>query len=88
MTQKNWIIYGAYGYSGRLIAQHAKSLGMQPILAGRNEQETKAFAKELNLPYAVFNLSDQEKADITLKWYRKIIDRSDIIERTFLNQWS
>ncbi len=31
-----------------------------------------------------FGLSDEEKEDIKLVWYRKIVKRSDIIEREFL----
>ena len=33
---KHWLIYGANGYTGRLIALQAKRLGLQPILAGRS----------------------------------------------------
>ena len=32
---KNWMIYGANGYTGKLIAQQAVKLGLTPILAGR-----------------------------------------------------
>jgi short subunit dehydrogenase-like uncharacterized protein len=31
-----WMLYGAVGYTGTLIAQHALDRGHQPILAGRN----------------------------------------------------
>ena len=31
-----WLLYGANGYTGELIARHAKARGMTPILAGRN----------------------------------------------------
>lgn len=34
-SQHGWMIYGAYGYTGRLIVEHALSRGHQPLLAGR-----------------------------------------------------
>ena len=30
-----WMIYGANGYTGRLVAAEAKRLGLNPLLAGR-----------------------------------------------------
>jgi hypothetical protein len=32
----DWMIYGANGYTGALIAREAKKRGAAPILAGRN----------------------------------------------------
>lgn len=55
---KNWLIYGANGYTGRLIAQQAKSLGLQPILAGRSA-DIQRLGAELGLPVRQFDLSNQ-----------------------------
>jgi short subunit dehydrogenase-like uncharacterized protein len=55
---KNWLIYGANGYTGRLIAQQAKSLGLQPILAGRSA-DIQRLGTELGLPVRQFDLSNQ-----------------------------
>ncbi|MES2491417.1 MAG: saccharopine dehydrogenase NADP-binding domain-containing protein [Pseudomonadota bacterium] len=52
----NWLIYGANGYTGELIAREAKSRGMTPILAGRNAAKIAALGKELGLEYRVFGL--------------------------------
>ncbi|MFZ3186374.1 MAG: hypothetical protein A2Y50_05955 [Pseudomonadales bacterium RIFCSPLOWO2_12_59_9] len=54
---KNWLIYGANGYTGRLIALHAKSLGLQPILAGRSADIHQVGA-ETGLPVRQFDLSN------------------------------
>jgi short subunit dehydrogenase-like uncharacterized protein len=51
-----WMIYGANGYTGRLIAQEAKRRGMMPILAGRNAQALRALASETGFPLRVFGL--------------------------------
>ena len=53
-----WMIYGANGYTGRLIAGAAAGRGMQPVLAGRNGPEVEALAADLALSSAVFDLSD------------------------------
>jgi short subunit dehydrogenase-like uncharacterized protein len=54
-----FMIYGANGYTGRLISREAAKRGMKPMLAGRNRDEVAALANELNLPYRVFGLSDK-----------------------------
>jgi len=61
------MIYGANGYSGELIARHAKDKGMNPILAGRNQQSIKNLAKELSCDYKIFDLSDQNQIVENLK---------------------
>jgi short subunit dehydrogenase-like uncharacterized protein len=35
MVNKSWLLYGAYGYTGSLVAQQAKERGHEPVLAGR-----------------------------------------------------
>ena len=54
----SFLIYGAYGYTGRLIAQEAKRRGLEPILAGRNQKKLSAQAAELDLGCRLFNLDD------------------------------
>ena len=52
------LIYGAYGYTGELIAYEAVRRGMKPILAGRDEAKLKPLAEKLGLPYAAFSVDD------------------------------
>jgi short subunit dehydrogenase-like uncharacterized protein len=54
----NWMIYGANGYTGRLIAELAKAEGLTPTLAGRNVEAVKRLAEKLELPHRVFALDD------------------------------
>lgn len=54
---KQLMIYGANGYTGKLIAKQAVDKGYQPVLAGRNQMVIEALAKELNLPCRVFSLN-------------------------------
>lgn len=44
-----WLLYGANGYTGRLIADEAVRRGEQPILAGRNAREIESMARALSL---------------------------------------
>jgi short subunit dehydrogenase-like uncharacterized protein len=54
-----WLIYGANGYTGKLVAQEAKRRRMTPILAARDERAVVALAEELDLPQRVFDLTDR-----------------------------
>ncbi|QBR72185.1 hypothetical protein CU048_13920 [Beijerinckiaceae bacterium] len=52
----DWMIYGANGYTGELIAREAKTRGKAPILAGRNASKIAGLAGELHLPSKAFAL--------------------------------
>jgi short subunit dehydrogenase-like uncharacterized protein len=54
----SWLIYGANGYTGGLIAREAIRRHLRPTLAGRNADAVKALASELGLEYRIFALSD------------------------------
>ena len=36
----DWMIYGATGYTGQLVAQEAVKRGHKPLLAGRSASQT------------------------------------------------
>jgi short subunit dehydrogenase-like uncharacterized protein len=54
------LVYGANGYTGRLIADLCATYGLQPLLAGRNEVALKEMGANLNLPYKVVGLNQPE----------------------------
>jgi short subunit dehydrogenase-like uncharacterized protein len=60
-----WMIYGATGYSGRMIAEKAVELGLTPILAGRS-QAVQELADGLKLKSRIFELSNIDLAGIGL----------------------
>lgn len=64
---KTWIIYGSYGYTGRLIAEKAVNSHTNVILSGRNEEKLKKQSEKLGLPYHTADLSDPAKMDRLLK---------------------
>ena len=55
---KRFLLYGAYGYTGKLITHLAKDYGLTPILAGRNEEKLRQLSEESGYSYKTFDLSD------------------------------
>ncbi len=53
-----WLLYGAYGYTGRLIAERAVERGHRPVLAGRRRRRVEAIGERLGLPYRAFGLDE------------------------------
>ncbi len=53
-----WLLYGANGYTGELVAREAARRGLAPVLAGRNAAAVAALAAELGLPHRAFGLDD------------------------------
>ena len=57
-----WMIYGANGYTGRLVAAEARRRDLKPVLAGRRAGPIEKLAAELGLPVRVFDLDDATAA--------------------------
>jgi len=66
-SMKNFLIYGANGYTGELIAREAARRGLKPILSGRSQNKVEPLAKELNLTCRTFSLEDKKSLEYTLK---------------------
>ncbi len=55
--KSDWLLYGATGYTGQLIAQQARRRGLTPILAGRRAT-VQAIAATLQLPFRQIALDE------------------------------
>ncbi len=55
---KKFLVYGSYGYTGKLIVKQAVKEGLQPILAGRDEKQLREQASKYGLEYRAFDLSN------------------------------
>lgn len=55
-----WMIYGANGYTGELIAREAARRGLKPVLAGRKRASVEGLARALGLEGCSFGLDDPE----------------------------
>jgi short subunit dehydrogenase-like uncharacterized protein len=53
-----WMIYGAYGYTGQLVAAEAVRRGHRPVLAGRAEKKLAPVAERLGLDWVAVDLRD------------------------------
>jgi short subunit dehydrogenase-like uncharacterized protein len=67
MPDSEMMIYGANGYTGRLMIDEAVSIGLKPVLAGRTEASIKSLADKYNLPYRTFSLDDNENLPLYLE---------------------
>ncbi|MGN6184725.1 MAG: saccharopine dehydrogenase family protein [Thermoanaerobaculia bacterium] len=61
-----WLIYGANGYTGELIAREAAHRGMRPILAGRDAAKIEPLARELGLEWRAFDLEHPDLSGVQL----------------------
>ena len=64
---RQWMIYGANGYAGRLLAREAVKQGLRPVLAGRKRHEIEALANALGLECRVFRLNNASATQQALK---------------------
>jgi short subunit dehydrogenase-like uncharacterized protein len=64
---KPWMIYGANGYTGTLVAEAAAAAGLKPLLAGRNRETLGPLAQRLGLEKRVFPLLGQSSIAASLE---------------------
>ncbi|HEY2577127.1 MAG TPA: saccharopine dehydrogenase NADP-binding domain-containing protein [Streptosporangiaceae bacterium] len=55
-----WLLYGAYGFTGTLVARLAVARGERPVLAGRSAGKVAELAGQLGLEHRVFGLTDPD----------------------------
>jgi len=60
-SDKQIMIYGANGYTGKLIAEYAIAQGLKPILAGRNKPAISNLGEKLSLETRIFSLDSVEE---------------------------
>ena len=72
MDDNRFFLYGANGYTGRLIARYAGDYGLEPMLAGRREDPLKSLSRQLNLPYQVIDLDDQQNLEKEIKKFKVV----------------
>ena len=52
------VVYGSYGYTGKLIVNECRSKNLAVVLAGRNEEQLKKQSEQSGYPYQVVNSDD------------------------------
>jgi short subunit dehydrogenase-like uncharacterized protein len=67
------MLYGAYGYTGALVAEAACRAGARPVLAGRNPDAVRPLAERLGLPWVAFELTDPARVAAELAGQRALL---------------
>lgn len=52
------IVYGSYGYTGKLIVEECKTKNLSVILSGRNEEALKKQSEQSGYPYTTVDIDD------------------------------
>lgn len=60
------LIYGAYGYTGRLIIEECINQGIRPLIAGRNREKLKAVAEIHGLEFEAFEVAETKQLEAWL----------------------
>ncbi len=63
---QDWMIYGANGYTGELIAREAVARGLRPVLAGRDAAAVAVLAGQLGLAHRIFSVETPVLAGMEL----------------------
>lgn len=67
------LIYGAAGFTGTLISHEAVKRGLKFEIAGRNYEEVSTLAKELNVPFHVFEVDDE------MGWKKSLFGKTSLL---------
>jgi short subunit dehydrogenase-like uncharacterized protein len=66
IMDKKWMIYGANGYTGKLVVEEAVRRKLKPVLAGRSRAAIEPLAKSFDLPFKVFSLKNAQELNQAL----------------------
>jgi short subunit dehydrogenase-like uncharacterized protein len=83
MSSGRLLIYGAYGYTGELIARAARERGLSPVLGGRRPQPLNELADELELESQAFLLESREIVERRLREVDAVLLCAGPFARTF-----
>lgn len=67
------MVYGAYGYTGRLVLERAVAAGLKPVVAGRDAARIESLALEFGLPHRSFDLDNTEQLRRGLEGMRAVL---------------
>lgn len=77
-----FLLYGATGYTGQLIAEACASRGLRPTLAGRNASTLQSLAERLGLPWVAAPLEDDAGLDRALSGVGAVLHCAGPFSRT------
>lgn len=69
-----FLLYGAYGYTGLIILERAKNLGLEPVIAGRDKAKLEDLAKKYNVEYVAFDLEVRQIVVDQIKGFNVVLN--------------
>lgn len=80
----DWLLYGAYGYSGRLILNELERRDLpMPVLAGRNPEKLSTLAKKYKTKPLALELSDERNLRKSFAGYKLVLNVAGPFSKTF-----
>ncbi|WP_342104741.1 saccharopine dehydrogenase family protein [Methylobacterium sp. SI9] len=76
------LIYGATGYTGTLLAEHARAQGLRPILAGRDPDKLRPLARRLDLESRAARLDEPKRLRAALAGVAAVIHAAGPFSKT------
>jgi len=76
------IIYGATGYSGRLLTHAAVERGFRPVVCGRSAEKVEALASEHGLPHRVASVADPEQLRVAFDGATVVVNAAGPFSKT------
>ncbi|MFP4632437.1 MAG: saccharopine dehydrogenase family protein [Halobacteriales archaeon] len=74
------LIYGSYGYTGRLVVEEALRRGFEPALGGRRQEEVESQADETGLESLAF---ESDEADDHVEGFDAVLNCAGPFSRTY-----
>lgn len=69
----DFVLYGAYGYTGRLIVRMAADFGLRPLLSGRNEEKLRSLSETSGYDYWACSLDNEAGLEALLAEYPLVL---------------
>ncbi len=69
----DFVLYGAYGYTGRLITRMAADYGLRPLLSGRDADKLAAMSHEFGFDYRAVDLDNRTELHDLLRGYPVVL---------------
>jgi short subunit dehydrogenase-like uncharacterized protein len=82
LMSDRFLIYGANGYTGSLIAEEAARVGLRPVLAGRTAEKLAPLARRLGFAWMDFDLSNEAALRRSIAGMRVVLHAAGPYSRT------
>jgi short subunit dehydrogenase-like uncharacterized protein len=82
MNSDGWMLYGAYGFTGRLIVAEALRRGHRPVLAGRDSRRLETLAAFHGLPFRPLTLEDPAALRSALREAGRVVNAAGPFSET------